>query len=162
MKWIVLLFLIFTFSKADERPDKEHELYLTLYLHSLHFTKNDDTHEEFNETHKAYGLEYINDDHYSLSYNHFVNSRGNQVDVYGAGYLLHFNDAFGLHLITGYQKGYCLENLFSSVECNEGKKNESAFVLPMLYYKHDYFKLDLFTNTEMIALRFNIKIYDLF
>ena len=162
MKWIVLLVLIFIFIKADETQDKGHELYLTLYLHSLHFTKNDDTNEEFNETHKAYGLEYINDEHYSLSYNHFINSRGNEVGVYGAGYLFHFNDSFGLHLIGGYQQGYCLENLFSSVECTEGKKRKSAFILPLLYYKHNYFKLDFFTNSDTIALRFNIKIYNLF
>jgi hypothetical protein len=162
MRWIFLLLLIFTFVKADESVETEHELYLTVYMHSEHFTRNDETDESFNETHKAYGIEYINDELYSVSFNHFVNSRGNDVDAYGVGYLLHFNDSFGLHMIGGYQEGYCLDGFLSSKECTEGKDNKGVYILPLLYYKDKYFKIDFFSNSRMIALRLNIKIYDLF
>ena len=170
MKWYVLIFLLFcSLSQADnihevaKAQDDEHELFLTAYLLSLHWTKNDSTGEEYNDTHKAYGLEYIYNNDYSLSYNHFINSRGRDVDVYGAGYLFDFyEESFGLHLIGGYQEGYCFNGLLNSVECTQGKDDTSTFILPMLYYKHKYFKLDLFSNGDMIAFRFNIKIYDLF
>jgi len=163
----LLLILLFSFVHADDiamsvQEDDKHELFLTAYIYSLHWNKNDSTGEEYNDTHKAYGLEYIYDDSYTLSYNHFINSRGKDVDAYGAGYLYHFSDSFGLHLVGGYQEGYCFDGLLNSVECTEEKGDKSAFVLPMLYYKHKYFKLDFFTNSDMIALRFNIKIYDLF
>ena len=163
MRWLLIMAFL-TFSNADEQSiaDKKNELFLTAYIYSLHWNKNDSTGEAYNDTHKAYGLEYIYDDRYSLSYNHFINSRGKDVDAYGAGYLFHLNDSFGLHLVGGYQEGYCFNGLLNSVECTEGKKNKSAFLLPMLYYKHKYFKLDFFTNSDMVALRFNIKIYDLF
>ena len=162
MKWTVLFLFIFTFIKADEIPKIKDELYITVYLHSFHWTRNESTGEKYNNTHKAFGIEYINAKHYSLSYNHFINSRGKDVDVYGAGYLLHFNDSSGLHLIGGYQEGYCFNGLLNSIECTEGSNNKSAFLLPLIYYKHEYFKLDLFTNSDMLALRFNIKITDLF
>ncbi len=172
MKWPTLILcslLLFSGLKADEMDrrtspkDEEQELYLTAYLFSLHWTDNDTTEEAYNDTHKAYGLEYIYQDKYSLTYNHFINSRDKDVDVYGAGYLLElYKESFGLHLIGGYQEGYCFNGLLNSVECVEGKDDTSLFVLPMLYYKHDYFKLDFFTNTDMIAFRLNIKIYDLF
>lgn len=166
MRCLLLIFLL-TFANADETDtsadaNQKNELFLTAYIYSLHWTENDSTGRAYNDTHKAYGLEYIYDDRYSLSYNHFINSRGKDVNAYGAGYLFHFNDSFGLHLVGGYQEGYCFEGLLNSVECTEGKKDQSPFVLPMLYYKHKYFKLDLFTNMDMIALRFNVKIYDLF
>ena len=164
---LLLLILFLTFLNADEEglqaeTVNKNELFLTTYIYSLHWSKNDSTGEEFNDTHKAYGLDYIYDDKYSLGYNHFINSRDRSVDAYRAGYLLHFNNSFGLHLIGGYQEGYCFDGLLNSVECTEGKKDQNAFFLPMLYYKHKYFKLDFFTNSDMIALRFNIKIYDLF
>lgn len=162
MKWTLLFLLICTLVKADDLHTNDHELYLTVYMPSFHWTKNDSTGEEYNKTHKVYGLEYINNEQFSLSYNHFINSRGKEVDAYGAGYLLHFNDSFGLHLIGGYQQGYCFDGILNSVECSEGKTDKGAFILPLLYYKHEYFKLDLFTNSDMIALRLNIKIYDLF
>jgi hypothetical protein len=158
MRWIFIILLLFSFVNADE-DTQEHELFITAYIYSVHFSDNDDTGESFNKTHKAYGLEYINQDKYSITYNNFINSRGNEVDVYGVGYLFHFNDSFGLHLIGGYQEGYCFEGMLSSVECTEGKDNTSLYVLPLLYYKHKYFKIDFFTNSDMIALRFNIKIY---
>lgn len=152
MKPILFLVLLLTYVKADN-------LYLTSYLYSSHWTKNESTHEKYNDTHKAYGLEYITDSQYSLSYNHFINSRNKDVDTYAAGYLFNFNDSFGLHLLGGYQKGYCFDGLLSSVECSEGRDNSSAFILPLLYYKHEYFKLDLFTNSDMVAFRLNIRIY---
>lgn len=166
MRWLLVIIFL-TFANADEQSmadeeDKNNELYLTAYIYSLHWTKNDSTDEKYNDLHKAYGLEYIYKNRYSLSYNHFINSRSKDVDAYGIGYLFHFNDSFGLHLVGGYQEGYCFDGLLNSVECTEGKENKSAFLLPMLYYKHKYFKLDCFTNSDMIALRFNIKIYDLF
>lgn len=163
MKYLLALILSLTLIRAEELEKNPHELFLTAYYYSLHWTDNDDTGEEFNDTHKAYGVEYIYQNDYSLTYNHFVNSRGRDVDVYGAGYLFDFyKDTFGLQLIGGYQEGYCLNNILSSEECVEGKDDTSAFILPMLYYKHEYFKVDLFSNGNMIALRFNIKIYDLF
>ena len=171
MKSLILVFMlsIYTFSQADDlntslsaSPSK-HDLYLTVYLLSAHWTKNDSTGEEFNDTHKAYGLEYIYQDKYSLSYNNFINSRGKEVDVIGAGYLYDlYDDTFGLHIIGGYQEGYCFDGFLSSVECTEGKDNTGAFVLPLLYYKNRYFKVDFFTNSDMVAFRFNIKITDLF
>lgn len=157
---------IYTFSHADglntsySSSPSEHELYLTAYLLSLHWTRNKDTEEEFNDTHKAYGLEYIYQDKYSLSYNHFINSRNKEVDVMGVGYLVDlYEDSFGLHLIGGYQEGYCFNGLLNSVECTQDKNNNGAFILPLLYYKHKYFKLDFFTNSDMVAFRFNIKIF---
>ncbi len=162
MKWFLLLLLILTSLKADGADKSAHELYLTAYLYSVHFTTNESTGEEFNDTHKVYGAEYIYKSSYSLSYNHFVNSRNKDVDALGAGYLFNLNDSFGLQLIAGYQKGYCLDGLFNSMECREGRDNSSAFLLPLLYYKHKYFKLDFFTNTDMVAFRLNIKIYKLF
>lgn len=147
----------------DKDKDKEHELYLTTYILSFHWTNNESTDEKYTNEHKAYGLEYVYKNDYSLTFNHFINSRGRDVDVYGAGYLFDFHDeSFGLHLIGGYQEGYCFNGLLNSVQCTEGQDNTSAFILPMLYYKHQYFKLDLFTNTDMIAFRLNIKISDLF
>ena len=162
MKWTLLLVLALTFIRADETQTNKHELYLTTYMYSFHWTDNETTGEAYNETHKAYGLEYIYTMDYSVSYNHFTNSRGKDVDAFGAGYLLNFNDSFGLQLIGGYQKGYCFNGLLNSVECTEGETDKSAFILPLIYYKHKYFKLDMFSNSDMIALRLNIKIYDLF
>ncbi len=170
MKWYMTVFCFFLLMHlhADDildinaNTDQEHELFATVYLYSLHWTKNDSTGESFNDTHKAYGLEYINRDTYSLTYNHFINSRGRDVDVYGAGYLFDLSGDIGLHVIGGYQEGYCFDGLLNSVECQEGSDHTTAFVLPMIYYKHKYFKVDLFSNGDMIALRFNVKIYDLF
>jgi len=163
---VLLFFLLFTSVTAGEidgvTPAKaeKHELFLTAYLYSLHWTENSSTGEEFNDTHKAYGLEYIYDEQYSLTYNHFINSRGKDVDVVGAGYLFDlYQGKFGLHLIGGYQEGYCFDGLLNSVECSQEKDNTGFFALPLLYYKHKYFKLDFFTNSDMVAFRFNIKIY---
>ena len=158
MRLILVALLLFTFVKSDDRYD-EHNFFITVYLDSTHFTKNDDTDKHFNEVHRAYGLEYINTWGYTLTYNHFINSRGMDVDVYGAGYLLDFNSDFGLHLIGGYQEGYCFDGFLNSVECTQSKDNSSEFFLPMLYYKHEYFKIDFFTSSDMIAFRFNIKVY---
>ena len=160
---------MYSFAYADDlnttvssSPSK-HDLYLTVYLLSVHWTKNDSTGEEFNDTHKAYGLEYIYQDDYSLSYNHFINSRGREVDVVGAGYLYDlYEDTVGIHLIAGYQEGYCFDGPLSSVECTQGKDDNGVYILPMLYYKHEYFKVDFFSNGDMVAFRFNIKITELF
>lgn len=170
LRFVFLLLFLVDLSKADTLDNTlfqvekdKHELFLTAYILSFHWTKNDATGEEYNDTHKAYGLEYIYSDKYSLTYNHFINSRGRDVDVYAAGYLFNlYDDAFGVHLNGGYQEGYCFDGLLNSVECTPGSDDTSAFILPMIYYKHKYFKVDLFSNGDMIALRFNIKIYDLF
>jgi len=167
MRWqklVLLTFLLFTPLIADEidetTQDQKHELFLTAYLYSLHWTKNSSTGEEFTDTHKAYGLEYIYDEQYSLTYNHFINSRGKDIDVVGAGYLFDlYKGKFGLHLIGGYQKGYCFDGPLNSVECTQQEDNTGLFILPLLYYKDKYFKLDVFTNSDMVAFRFNIKIY---
>jgi len=169
MRWqilVLLTFLLLIPTLADDIDQvtqtqvQKHELFLTAYLYSLHWSKNSSTGKEFNDTHRAYGLEYIYDTTYSLTYNHFINSRGVDVDVVGAGYLFDlYEGKFGLHLIGGYQEGYCFDGLLSSVECTNGKDNTGPFVLPLLYYKHKYFKLDFFTNSDMVAFRFNIKIY---
>ncbi len=167
---LFLFFLLLNIAKADD-PDNAltqaekdpHELFLTAYILSFHWTNNETTGEKYNDTHKAYGLEYIYSDRYSLTYNHFINSRGRDVDVYAAGYLFDlYDDVFGIHLSGGYQEGYCFDGLLKSEECVQGSDDTSAFILPMLYYKHKYFKVDLFSNGNMIAFRFNIKIYDLF
>ena len=167
--FIVLSFLLLSLAKADNHKEivsaqhDEHELFLTAYLLSMHWTKNDSTGEKYNDTHKAYGLEYIYNNAYSLTYNHFINSRGRDVDVYGAGYLLDFyQESFGLHLIGGYQEGYCFNGILNSVECDKSTSSKSAFVLPLLYYKNDYIKVDFFTNSDMIGLRLNLKISNLF
>ena len=158
---ILLIFLLFILSsQANEK--KLHEFYATVYLPSIHFTKNDDTGEEFNEKHDAYGAEYLYKNRYTLTYNNFINSRHKEVDLYGVGYLFHFNKDFGLHLMAGYQKGYCFDGFLRSTECIEGKKNEGAFLLPLLYYKHKNLKLDFFTNSNMVAFRVNLKLNDLF
>ncbi len=169
-KLFFLLLILLNVAQSNELHDDViksnedlHELFLTAYILSFHWTKNDSTGEKYNDTHKAYGLEYIRDNEYSLSYNHFINSRGRKVDVYGAGYLFDFDkQPFGLHLVGGYQEGYCFNGLLNSVECTQSSDDSSAFILPMLYYKHPFFKVDLFSNGNMIAFRFNIKIYDLF
>ena len=159
MKLLLFLLSLIALLNAENSP-KEDEYYFTAYLHSIHFTKNKQTNSNYNEKHKSYGLEYINKEKYTFSYNHFVNSRANDVDAFGLGYLFHFNDEFGLQIISGYQKGYCFDNIFlSSVECTNGLSNESAFVLPLLYYKYKYVKIDLFSNGDMFSFRFNLKVY---
>ncbi|QOY55619.1 hypothetical protein HUE87_05170 [Candidatus Sulfurimonas marisnigri] len=151
MKFHILLLFLFTFIKADE-------LYVTAYIFSSHFIDRDGSEEKFNEKHDAYGLEYITDNKYSLTYNHFTNSRDKEVDVAGVGYLFELNKSFGLQLIGGYQKGYCFSAL-KSVECQDNSNDTSIIILPLLYYKNKYIKLDFLTTTEMFGLRFNIKIY---
>ena len=151
MRLFLLFMLFFTFIKADE-------LYLTTYIYSTHFKERDSGDKKFNEKHNVYGLEYITDNQYSLTYNHFKNSRDKEVDVYGVGYLFEFNKSFGLHLIGGYQEGYCFKDFLYSVECQDDSDDTSVIVLPLLYYKNKYFKLDIFANTGMCALRLNIKI----
>lgn len=151
MKWLLLVLFISTLLRADE-------LYLTSYIQSFHFVKNETTHEKFNETHKAYGLEYITPSHNSFTYNHLTNSRNQDVDVYSVGHLFSFNKSFGLHLIAGYQEGYCFNGL-KSVECKAGDNDTSAFALPLLYYKHEYFKLDFIGLPDLIGFRLNIKIF---
>ena len=114
--FVLFSFLFFSVLFANEHnasipsQSKEHELFLTAYLYSLHWTNNSETGKKFTDTHKAYGLEYIYNNTYSLSYNHFINSREKEVDVYTAGYLFDiYKEKFGLHLMGGYQKGYCFD-----------------------------------------------------
>ena len=157
-----VLILILSSFLLQAKTEDRHGFYATIYLPSVHFTKNDHTGEAFNEKHNVWGVEYLFKEKYTLSYNNFTNSRYKEVDLYGAGYLIPFSQPFGLHLIAGYQKGYCFDGFLRSTECSEGKKNESLFLLPLLYYKHKYFKLDFFTNSNMIAFRVNLKLNDFF
>lgn len=159
MRYLIWFILLFNLTYAQDIEQKN-ELYVTAYIQSLHFAKNDQRNESYNEKHNAYGLEYIYDETYSLTYNHFVNSREKDVEVLGIGYLFHFNDEFGFQLITGYQKGYCFgSSPLDSVECRESISNEGTYVLPMLYFKYKYVKIDLFTNGEMVSFRYNLKVF---
>ncbi|QOY51061.1 hypothetical protein [Candidatus Sulfurimonas baltica] len=151
MKSFILLLLLFISVNADE-------LYITAYIFSSHFKDRDSSSEEFNEKHNAYGIEYITDNKYTFTYNHFTNSRERETDAIGVGYLFELNKSFGLHMIGWYQKGYCFSDL-KSVECQENSDDKSVIILPLLYYKNEYIKLDFLTTSEMFGLRFNIKIY---
>lgn len=130
--------------------------YATVGMVSTHF-KND-AGKPYNEEHKAYGAELILDQKYTLAYLHFINSRDKVTDVGTIGYRYDLYGPFGFYGVVGYQKGYCFEGL-KSVECSEGKNNSGFAFMPMLYYKHDYFTLDLISQGTMVALKLNIKLF---
>ncbi|MFA6188897.1 MAG: hypothetical protein WC680_06425 [Sulfuricurvum sp.] len=131
--------------------------YATVGILSHHFNSNGD--KPFNENHKAYGAELVLDQRYTLAYLHMVNSRDKVTDIGAIGYRYDLYGPFGIYGVVGYQKGYCLEGFQSSVECTEGKDNSGIAVMPMLYYRHDYFTLDLMTQGSMIALKLNLKLF---
>lgn len=130
--------------------------YATVGMVSTHFNTNNG--EPYNEDHKAYGAELILDQKYTLAYLHFVNSRDKVTDIGAIGYRYDLYGPFGFYAVVGYQKGYCFKGL-KSIECSEGKDNSGFAFMPMLYYKHDYFTLDLITQGSMVALKLNIKLF---
>ena len=136
---------------------KDIDLYATLGLVSHHFD-TDEYGNKYNEHHNAYGVEAIYDQRYTLAYLHFTNSRNNTTDIAAIGYRYDIIDSFGIYGVVGYQHGYCFEGI-ESVECSEGKDNAGIAFMPMLYYRHKYFILDLITQGDMIALKFNLKFY---
>lgn len=138
-------------------PAEEINGYATVGIVSTHFKTNDG--EPYNKEHKAFGAEFMLDQQYTLAYLHFVNSRDKVTDIAAVGYRYDVIGSFGISGILGYQKGYCLEGFQSSVECTEGKDNSGLAVMPMLYYRHDYFTLDLISQGSMIALKLNLKLF---
>lgn len=148
-----LIFLLFVLSTSAEEVNG----YATIGIVSHHFGSNSD--EPFNENHKAYGAELLFDKKYALAYLHMTNSRDKKTDIGAVGYRYDLYGPFGIYPVIGYQKGYCLERVFSSVECTEGKKNSGLAVMPMLYYRHDYFTLDLISQGSMIALKLNLNLF---
>lgn len=148
--FIILLLLFSTYAA-------EIDGYVTVGIVSHHFGSNGD--EPFNENHKAYGAELDLNQQYTLSYLHMTNSRNKETDIGAVGYRYDIYGPFGIYGVVGYQKGYCLERVFSSVECTEGKDNSGLAVMPMIYYRHDYFTLDLISEGSMIALKLNLKLF---
>lgn len=149
---ILFILLLFALSSSTE----EINAYATVGMVSNHFKSNDEA--QYNEDHKAYGAEFTLDQKYTLAYLHFVNSRDKATDIGAIGYRYDLYGPFGFYGVVGYQKGYCFEGL-KSVECTEGKDNSGFAFMPMIYYKHDYFILDLITQGTMVALKLNIKLY---
>lgn len=152
MRFFFIFFLVALCTFAEEING-----YATIGVISHHFGSNSG--EPFNENHKAYGAELLFDKKYALAYLHMTNSRNKETDIGVVGYRCDLYGPFGIYGVVGYQKGYCLERLFSSVECTEGKDNSGIAVMPMLYYRHDYFTLDLISQGSMIALKLNLKLF---
>jgi hypothetical protein len=136
---------------------KDIDLYATLGLISHHFNTNEDG-NKYNESHNAYGVEAVLDQRYTLAYLHFTNSRNRVTDIMAIGYRYDIIDSFGIYGVVGYQHGYCFDAL-RSVECTEGKNNAGIAFIPALYYRHKYFILDFITQEDMLALKFNLKLY---
>jgi len=130
--------------------------YATVGMISHHFSTNDG--EPYNEDHKALGAELLVDQNYALTYLHFDNSRDRSTNIYALGYRYDIYGPFGIYAVVGYQNGYCFDGL-KSVECTEGKDDSGFAFLPMLYYKHNYFTLDLMTQGSMIGLKLNLKLF---
>ena len=151
MRFFSLLFLFTLHLFAQEING-----YVTVGMVSTHFKTNGG--EPYNEDHKAYGAELMLDQKYTLAYLHFVNSRDKVTDIGTIGYRYDLYGPFGFYGVVGYQKGYCFDGL-KSVECSEGKDNSGFAFMPMLYYKHDYFTVDLITQGTMVALKLNIKLF---
>jgi len=151
MKFLFLLLLLLFSIHAAEMSG-----YATVGMVSHHFSTNDG--EPYNEDHKAVGAEFLINQNYTLAYLHFDNSRDRSTNIYALGYRYDIYGPFGVYAVAGYQNGYCFDGL-KSVECTEGKDDSGFAFLPMLYYKHDYFILDLMTQGSMIALKLNLKIF---
>lgn len=148
--WIVLWYVLAIHAS-------EIDAYATVGILSHHFS-SDDEGDPYNDTHKAYGAEILFDQRYAISYLHMINSRNKTTDIGAVGYRYNFYGPFGVYGVVGYQHGYCFDGL-KSVECTEGKDNSGIAFMPMLYYQHDYFIIDLITQGSMIALKFNIKLF---
>lgn len=136
---------------------KEVDLYATLGIASHHFN-TDEYGKKYNEHHNAYGVEALYDQRYTLAYLHFTNSRNRPTDIAAIGYRYDIIGPFGLYGVVGYQHGYCFDG-FQSVECTEGRDNDGIAFMPMFYYRHQYFILDLIVQDDMIALKLNLKLY---
>ncbi|MFY9143772.1 hypothetical protein [Sulfuricurvum sp.] len=152
MKSIFYLLVLFS-----TLAGKEVDLYATLGIVSHHFsTKEDGT--DFNGRHDAFGAEMVFDGRYTLAYLHFINSRDRTTDIYAGGYRYDLYGNFGIYGVIGYQHGYCFDGI-RSVECTEGRDNSGFAFLPMLYYRHPYFIIDLIPQGNMIALKLNLKLF---
>lgn len=132
--------------------------YVTVGILSHHFNK-DENGNTFNNNHQAYGAEVSYDNRYSAAYLHLKNSRYKDTDIAAIGYRYDLYGPFGIYGVVGYQKGYCLEGFQSSVECTERKDNSGIAIMPMLYYRHDCFTLDLMAQGSMVALKLNLKLF---
>lgn len=131
--------------------------YATVAMLSHHFT-TDEQGDPYNDQHNALGAELVIDRHSTLAYLHFDNSRDRSTNIYALGYRYDLYGPFGVYAVVGYQNGYCFDGL-KSVECTEGKDDSGFAFLPMLYYKHDLFTLDLMTQGSMVALKLNLKLF---
>ncbi|MDP3464693.1 MAG: hypothetical protein Q8R86_02865 [Sulfuricurvum sp.] len=136
---------------------KEIDGYATVAMLSHHFS-TDEQGDAYNNKHNALGMELLFDQHYTLAYLHFDNSRDKSTNIYALGYRYDLYGPFGIYAVAGYQNGYCFDGL-KSVECTDGKDDSGFAVLPMLYYRNDYFILDLMTQGSMIALKLNLKLF---
>jgi hypothetical protein len=152
MKFLLYLLLLISAIQG-----KEIDLYATLGIVSHHFG-SDENGNKFNERHDAFGAEVVLDQRYTLAYLHLINSRDKTTDIAALGYRYDIVGPFGIYGVLGYQRGYCFEGL-RSVECTEGKDNTGFSFMPMLYYRHHYFILDLMAQENMVALKFNLKLY---
>lgn len=135
----------------------EIETYATLGIASHHFSSREDG-RAFNQRHDAFGAEVVFDHRYTIAYLHFENSRDRTTDIGALGYRYPLYGPFGFYGVVGYQKGYCFEGL-RSVECTAGKDDSGLAFLPMLYYAHERFTLDLIGMHDMIGLKFNLKLF---
>ncbi|MDP1785177.1 MAG: hypothetical protein Q8K81_07095 [Sulfuricurvum sp.] len=151
MKYLLILPLLLFHLNGEEING-----YATVGILSHHFDTNEG--EPFNENHKAYGAEIDLDQRYALAYLHMINSRGKETDIGTIGYRYNLYGPFGIYGVVGYQRGYCFDGL-KSVECTEGKENSGVAFMPMLYYRHNYFTLDLIAQDAMIALKLNLKLF---
>lgn len=149
----LLLIFLFLFSLSASEIDG----YATVGIVSHHFGSKSDG--SFNENHNAYGAELVLDQRYTMAYLHMTNSRNKETDIGAVGYRYDLYGPFGIYGVVGYQKGYCLERILSSVECTEGKDDSGIAVMPMLYYRHNYFIVDLISQGNMIALKLNLKLF---
>lgn len=136
---------------------EELESYLSVGIVSHHFS-TDERGNAFNDDHHAYGAEIDWEKRYMVAYLHLLNSREKATDIYALGYRYDLYAPFGVAGVVGYQRGYCFDGL-KSVECTEGNHNSGLAFIPMLYYRHDYFTLDLVTEGRMIALKLNIRLF---
>lgn len=147
--FILLFFIPVAFSE-------EVNFYATLGIVSHHF-KLDEYDHEYNQKHNAFGVETIYDQRYTFAYLHFTNSRYRTTDIAAIGYRYDLIGPFGFYGVIGYQNGYCFEGL-KSVECNENRDNNGIAFMPMFYYRHRSFILDLISQGSMVALKFNLKL----
>lgn len=136
----------------------ESEGYVTVGMVSHHFS-TDEKATPFNQQHDAYGAEFVFDGRYTLAYLHFINSRDKTTDIAALGYRYPIWEGFGVYAVAGYQRGYCFDGVLSSVECTAGRDNDGFAFLPMLYYRHDRFILDLISQGSMISLKLNLKLF---